>query len=154
MTTRVNPIPDGFHTVTPHLVLKGASQAIEFYKKAFGAQELMRMPGPDGKSIMHAEIKIGDSVVFLRDESPDASCGVSERRPVSLHLYVDDVDTTFKTALAAGAKEAMPLADMFWGDRFGSLVDPFGQEWSVATRKEELTQEEMGKRAQAACQQG
>jgi PhnB protein len=156
MTTRVNPVPDGFHTVTPHLVVKGASQAIEFYKKAFGAEEVMRMPGPDGKSIMHAEIKIGDSVVFLRDEFPDAACGVSEgsgRGRVSIHLYVEDVDATFKAALETGATEQMPVADMFWGDRFGSLVDPFGHEWSVATHKEDVTPEEMRKRLQQACPQ-
>ncbi|HYY28464.1 MAG TPA: VOC family protein [Chthoniobacterales bacterium] len=156
MTTRVNPVPDGFHTVTPHLVVKGASQAIEFYKKAFGAEEVMRMPGPDGKSIMHAEIKIGDSVVFLRDEFPEAACGDSEgtgRSRVSIHLYVTDVDATFKVALEAGATEQMPVADMFWGDRFGSLADPFGHEWSVATRKEDLTAEEMRKRSQQACSQ-
>jgi PhnB protein len=156
MTIRVNAIPDGLHTVTPHLALKGAGEAIEFYAKAFGAQELVRMPGPDGKSIMHAEIKIGDSTIFLRDEFPDAGCGTSEstgRGSISIHLYVDDVDTTFKTALAAGAKELMPVVDMFWGDRFGSLVDPFGHEWSVATHKEDLTPEQMRERMQACFQQ-
>jgi PhnB protein len=154
MTTRVNPIPAGFHTVTPHLVVKGASEAIEFYKKAFDAEEVVRMPGPDGKLIMHAEIKIGDSIIFLRDEFPDAACGGSERigaSRVSIHLYVNDVDATFKAALEAGAKEQMPLADMFWGDRFGSLVDPFGHEWSVATHKEDVTPEEMRKRSQQSC---
>ena len=154
MTTRVNPIPEGFHTVTPHLVIKGASEAIEFYEKAFDAEEVVRMPGPDGKLIMHAEIKIGDSIIFLRDEFPDAACGDSERigpSRVSIHLYVTDVDATFKAALEAGAKEQMPLADMFWGDRFGSLVDPFGHEWSVATHKEDVTPEEMRKRSQQSC---
>jgi PhnB protein len=154
MTTRVNPVPDGFHTVTPHLLVKGASQAIDFYKKAFGAEEVMRMPGPDGKLIMHAELKIGDSIVFIRDQFPDAVCGDSEaagRSRVSIHLYVKDADATFKAALEAGAKEEMPVSDMFWGDRFGSLVDPFGHQWSVATHIEDVTPEEMGRRAQQAC---
>ncbi len=130
--------------------MKGASQAIEFYKKAFGAEELARMPGPDGKSIMHAPLKIGDSHLFLVDEFPEmGSQGRIKRRrsPVTIHLYVEDVDSAFNTALAAGARQIMPPADMFWGDRYGKLVDPFGHEWSLATHKEDLTPEEIGERA-------
>ena len=154
MSSRVKPIPSGFHTLTPHLVVKGASQAIEFYKKAFGAEELGRMPGPDGKSIMHADLKIGDSHVLLVDEFPEMGC----RGPhsiggtaVTIHMYVEDVDAAFDKAVAAGAQVRMPLADMFWGDRYGVLADPFGHAWSMATHKEDLTPEEIGKRAQTAC---
>jgi PhnB protein len=156
MTNRTNPIPDGVHTVTPHLIVKGASEAIDFYKKAFGAHEIMRMPWPDGKLVMHAQIKIGDSMLFLVDEFPDMNCTGPERSgrsPVMIHLYVDDVDKTFNAALAAGAEVRMPVADMFWGDRYGSLVDPFGHEWSVATHIEDLSPEEIGKRAKVACHQ-
>ena len=134
-------IRDGFRTVTPYLTVKGAAQAIEFYKRAFGAQEVQRMNGPDGKTVMHAEIKIGDSIVMLADEFPQGS-----RSPQTLggttagiFLYVPDVDSAFKKAVDAGAKATMPPADMFWGDRFGKLADPFGHEWSMATHKEDLT---------------
>ncbi len=154
MTHQIKPIPEGFHTITPHLVIKGASDAIEFYKQAFGAQEVERMPWTDGKKIMHAHLKIGDSHLFLADEFPEMCSkgpAIGEGSPVTLHLYVQDVDSAFKTALAAGGKEIMPPADMFWGDRYGKLVDPFGHEWSLATHKEDLTLEEIGKRAQAAC---
>ncbi|MBV9107457.1 MAG: VOC family protein [Verrucomicrobia bacterium] len=153
MTRQIKPVPEGFHTITPHLVVKGASQAIEFYKKAFGAEELTRLPGPDGKSIMHAALKIGDSQLFLVDEYPEMGCKGPEsggKSPVTIHLYVQDVDSVFNGALAAGAQQIMPLADMFWGDRYGKLVDPFGHEWSLATHKEDLTPEEIGKRAQTA----
>jgi PhnB protein len=153
MTHQIKPIPEGYHTVTPHLVVKGASQAIEFYKKAFGAEELCRIPGPDGKSIMHAALRIGDSRLFLVDEYPDMGCQgpeIGRRNPVTMHLYLEDADSAFNAALAAGAKQVMPPTDMFWGDRFGKLVDPFGHEWSLATHKEDLTPEEIGKRAQAA----
>jgi PhnB protein len=152
MTHQVKPVPEGHHTITPHLVVKGASQAIEFYKRAFGAEEIRRLPGPDGKSIIHAEVKIGDSRLFLVDEIPHMNClgPGSDGSPVTIHLFVENVDSVFKAALAAGAKERMPVADMFWGDRYGRLVDPFGHEWSVATHKEDLTREELSKRAQAA----
>jgi uncharacterized glyoxalase superfamily protein PhnB len=154
MNSRIKPIPSGFHTLTPHLVVKGASQAIEFYKKAFGAEELFRMPGPDGKSIMHADLKIGDSHVFLVDEFPEMGCRGPASiggTPVTIHMYVEDVDAAFGKAVAAGAQVRMPLADMFWGDRYGVLADPFGHAWSIATHKEDLTPEQIGKRAQAAC---
>ena len=153
MTNRIKAIPEGYHTLTPHLVVKGASQAIEFYKKAFGAEEIIRLPGPDGKSLMHAAIKIGDSPLFLADEFPGmASMGPHSigGTPVTIHVYVEDVDTVFNQAVAAGAQVRMPLADMFWGDRYGLITDPFGHSWSLATHKEDLTPEEIEKRSQAA----
>jgi len=153
MTTRIKAIPEGYHTLTPHLVVKGASQAIEFYKKAFGAEEIIRLPGPDGKSLMHAAIKIGDSPLFLADEFPGmGSMGPHSigGTPVTIHVYVEDVDTVFNQAVAAGAQVRMPLADMFWGDRYGLITDPFGHSWSLATHKEDLTPEEIEKRSQAA----
>lgn len=149
----VNPIPEGVHTITPHLVAKNAGEAIEFYKRAFGAEEICRMPGPDGNSIMHAEMRIGDSMVFLCDEFPDMgargpkSLGGS---PVTMHMYVKDANAAFEQATKAGADVVMPLQDMFWGDRYGKLVDPFGHHWSIAQHIEDLTPEEMGKRAAAA----
>ena len=145
----VKPIPEGYHTLTPSLTIRGATEAIEFYKRAFGAVELMRMPGPGGK-LMHAEIRIGDSVLMLSDEFPDMG-GKSPQAlggsPVYLFVYVDDVDAVFKRAVDAGAQVRMPLADMFWGDRFGRVVDPFGHEWGLATHKEDLTPKEIAKRA-------
>ena len=153
MTNRIDPIPEGFHTLTPHLVVKGASEAIEFYKKAFGAKEILRLQGPDGKSLLHARLTIGNSQLFLVDEMPQMgsrgplSLGGT---PVTIHVYVEDVDTVFSQAVAAGAQVRMPLADMFWGDRYGVLTDPFGHSWSLATRKEEVPPEELGTRAQAA----
>ena len=152
MAKRAKAIPDGYHTVTPYLMVRGADRAIEFYKRAFGAEELMRMSGPDGKSIMHAEIKIGDSRIFLSEEFPDMGCRSLESLggiASSLHLYVEDVDAAFKRAVAAGAQVKMPVADMFWGDRFGKLIDPFGHEWAMATHKEDLTPTEICKRAEA-----
>jgi uncharacterized glyoxalase superfamily protein PhnB len=154
MSSRVRPVPSGFHTLTPHLVVKGASQAIEFYKKAFGAEELVRMPGPDGKSIMHADLKIGDSHLFLVDEAPQMGCRGPQNigaTPVTIHMYVEDVDAAFGKAVAAGAQVSMPLADMFWGDRYGVLTDPFGHSWSLATHKADPTPEEIRKGAEAAC---
>ena len=139
-------IPKGFHTVTPGLTIKGADEAIAFYKKAFGAEELVVMRGPDGRSVMHAELRIGDSIVFLADESPDmgyrspASIGATA---TSLHLYVTDVDAAFKRAVDAGAKVEMPVADMFWGDRYGKVVDPFGHRWGIGTQKQVLNEQEM-----------
>jgi PhnB protein len=153
MTTRTKAIPEGFHTLTPHLIVKGASQAIEFYKKAFGAEEIVRMPWPDGQSVMHAELKIGDSRLFLADEFPKmGSLGPqgTAGTPIGIHVYVEDVDAAFNSAVAAGAQVRMPVADMFWGDRYGIVVDPFGHRWSFATHKEDLTPEEIGKRAQTA----
>jgi PhnB protein len=156
MNTNVKPIPDGYHTLTPHLIVKGAGQAIEFYKKAFGAVEICRAPGPDGNTIMHAELKIGDSRLFLADEFPEMNCRGPQSiggSPVAIHIYVEDVDAVFNQALAAGAQVVMPLEDAFWGDRYGKLTDPFGHQWSLATHKEDLPPEELSKRAQACFQQ-
>ncbi len=141
----VKPIPEGMHTVTPHLVCEGAADAIEFYKKAFNAVEGGRMPGPGGK-IMHAQIMIGDSHIMLVDDYPDMACFGPQHlkgSPVTLHLYVPDVDATYQQAIAAGATATMPPADMFWGDRYGQLTDPFGHRWSIATHKRDLTMEQM-----------
>lgn len=150
----VKAIPDGFHAITPHMVIKGAADAIDYYKKAFGATEIMRMPAPDGKRLMHAEIMIGGSILMLSDEFPEYGGGKS---PVSLggtcvtiNLYVDDCDGVFNRAVAAGATVKMPPTDMFWGDRYGQVVDPFGHVWALATHKEDLTPEQIGQRAAAA----
>jgi uncharacterized glyoxalase superfamily protein PhnB len=154
MKNTTKPIPDGFHTLTPHLVVKGASRAIDFYKKAFAAEEIRRMPGPDGKSIMHAELKIGNSRLMLVDEFPEMNARGPESiggTPVTIHMFVEDADAVFNRALDAGAEVRMPLADMFWGDRYGVLADPFGHLWSVATHKEDLAPEEIRKRMQEAC---
>ena len=146
----VKPVPEGYHSVTPYLIVKGASRAIEFYKKAFGATEVMRFPGPNG-TIAHAEIKIGDSHVMLADEgqgnyrSPETMGG----SPVSLMIYLPDVDKTFKQAISNGAKEARPVEDQFYGDRSGTLVDPFGHVWTVSTHKEDVSPEEMQRRMSA-----
>jgi PhnB protein len=142
---QVKPVPDGMHTVTPHLVCNGAADAITFYKQAFGAVELGRLPGPQGK-LMHAMLRIGDSAVMLADEFPDyGSFGPKSLKgsPVTIHLYVEDVDATVKRAVAAGAKITMPVDDMFWGDRYGKIEDPFGHHWSVATHIRDVSPEEM-----------
>ena len=141
------PIPVGMHTVTPHLICAGAADAIEFYRKAFGAVELSRMPGSDGK-LMHASIRIGDSVVMLNEENPGwGSFGPKSLKgsPVTIHLYVEDVDSVFEQAVRAGAKVTMPLDDMFWGDRYGKLEDPFGHHWSIGTHVRDVSPEEMQK---------
>ena len=148
----VKAIPEGYHTVTPYLSVRDAARALDFYKQAFGAKEVMRMNGPEGK-ISHAEIKIGDSIVMISEEnstnelrSPQGLGGST----VSIFLYLDDVDPVFKKALSAGAKEIQPLADQFWGDRYGRLKDPFGHSWSLATHIEDVSPAEMDKRAQEA----
>lgn len=151
--SHVKPIPDGMRTVTPHLICDGATDAIEFYKKAFNAVELGRVPGPQGK-LLHAMIKIGDSTVMLVDEFPDwGSIGPKSLKgsPVTIHLYTQDVDALFKQAVAAGAKVAMPVEDMFWGDRYGKLEDPFGHHWSVATHVRDVKPEELKEAAQKVC---
>jgi PhnB protein len=149
---KVKPIPDGYHNVTPYLVVDGAAKAIDFYKKVFGATEKMRMPGPGGK-VGHAELTLGDSMIMLADEHPD----MGHRAPhayggsaVSLLVYVPDVDATVKTAIAAGAKVVRPVENQFYGDRMGTIEDPFGHQWSVATHVEDVPPEEMAKRAAAA----
>jgi PhnB protein len=152
MNAAVKPIPDGMHSVTPHLVCAGAADAIEFYKKAFGAVEGGRMPGPDGK-VMHAQIKIGDSHVMLADEFPDyGSVGPKALggTAVTLHLYVPNADEVFQRALDAGATVKMPIGDMFWGDRYGIVTDPFGHSWSIATHMKDMTPEEMAAAGKAA----
>ncbi len=142
---KVKPIPDGMHTVTPHLVCAGAADAIEFYRKAFNATEVGRLAGPQGK-LMHAMIRIAGSAIMLVDEFPDCgSFGPKSLKgsPVTIHLYVEDVDAFVKRAVAAGAKVTMPVDDMFWGDRYGRLEDPFGHHWSVATHLRDMSPEEM-----------
>ncbi len=145
------PIPDGYHAVTPYLIVDDAARAIEFYTRALGAEELMRMPGPGGR-IMHAEIRIGDSVVMLGDEPPDKADCRSPRsagaRTASLYVYVTDVDAVVGRAAGAVARIVTPLADMFWGDRIATIEDPSGHQWTVATHKEDLTPEEIGRRHQ------
>jgi len=155
MTMSTNPIPPGFHTVTPYLIVRDSKKAIDFYKKAFGAEEILIMPGPNGK-VMHAEIKIGDSVVFMCDEMPERDHLGPESRggaTCSLMLYVKDVDTAFDKAVKAGCAVKMPLANQFWGDRFGVLTDPFGHVWSLATHVEDVKPEDMKKRMETACAQ-
>ena len=150
----VKPIPEGYRGVTPYLFVRAAAQAIDFYKKVFGAIETVRMPGPDGR-IMHAEIKIGDSIVMLADENPHA--GVMSPQTVGgfsvgLHVYCEDVDAVVKKAVDNGAKSLRPVKNQFYGDRSGSLLDPFGHMWSVATHVEDVTPEEMRKRMSAMSQ--
>lgn len=147
----VKPIPEGYHTATPYLIIRGAAEAIEFYQKAFGATELFRFPAPDGK-IGHAEIKIGDSPIMLADEFPEMGYKGPQTlggSPVSIMIYVDDVDTVFDRAIAAGASVKEAVSDRFYGDRTGTLEDPFGHRWHVATHKEDVSVEEMERRAKA-----
>ncbi|HTO88472.1 MAG TPA: VOC family protein [Thermoanaerobaculia bacterium] len=149
MAGKVKPIPDGYNAVTPYLIVDGAAAAIEFYKKTFGAKEVMRMPAPGGR-IGHAEVTIGDSHVMLADENPDMNARSPKSvggSPISLLLYVDDVDKTVERAIAAGAKLKRPVADQFYGDRTGGIEDPFGHQWYVATHIEDVSPEEMQKRS-------
>lgn len=149
---KVLPIPPGYHTVTPYLVCRGAAEAIDFYKRAFGAKEKLRMPRPDGK-VAHAEIQIGDSRLMLGEEAPEMGAKSPDMLGGSaggVFLYVKNVDAFADRAVKAGATVVMPVQDMFWGDRYGKLKDPFGHEWQVGTHKEDLTPKEMSKRAQAA----
>ena len=148
----VKPIPDGYHTVTPHLVVRGGAGALAFYAKAFGAEETFRMPGP-GDSIMHAEVRIGDSVVMLGEEAPETGATSPQAlkgSPVVIFLYVKDVDASFSRAAGAGCTVLMPPTDMFWGDRFAKLQDPYGHLWAMATHKEDVAPEEMARRAASA----
>lgn len=155
MARKVRAIPEGHHTVTPYLIVSDAAGALAFYKKAFGAEELMRVAAPRGK-IGHAELRIGDSVIMLADEYPDMNARGPHAfggSPVSIHLYVEDVDTVARQAIAAGATVVRPVQDQFYGDRSGSFTDPFGHSWHVATHKEDLTPEELDKRVKAAMAQ-
>jgi PhnB protein len=148
MAENVKPIPEGYHSVTPYLVVDGAAKAIDFYKRAFGATELMRMPGP-GDTIPHAEIKVGDSVVMLCDPMKEMGHKTPKTlggTPVTMLVYVEDVDATVQGALQAGAQEFRPVEDQFWGDRMGGVTDPFGHQWMIATHIEDVSPEEMERR--------
>jgi PhnB protein len=149
MANAVRAIPEGYHNVTPYLTCKNSAQAIDFYKSVFGATEIMRMAGPDGR-IGHAEIRIGDSVVMLADEFPGMSSAPTpgEKNACGLFLYLENVDATFNRAVAAGAKVDMPLDNQFWGDRYGKLTDPFGHQWGLAQHVEDVAPEEMQRRSQ------
>jgi len=153
MSKAVKPIPDGFHSVTPYLVVKGGAEAIEYYTRAFDAQELARNTCDRTGLILNAQLRIGDSIVMLNDEFPEMGAnGPSGEQPspVTIHLYVEDVDRVFDRAVRAGATADMPVTDTFWGDRFGKLTDPFGHSWSIATRKENLTPQQIAERAKQA----
>ena len=142
---KAKPIPEGFTAVTPHLVCAGAADAIEFYKRAFGATETARLPGPDGK-VMHAELRIGGAAIMLGEECPEyGALGPKSLKgsPVTIHIYVKDVDATVAQAVKVGARVTMPVADQFWGDRYGKLEDPFGHHWGVATHVRDVSVEEM-----------
>lgn len=152
MAGKVKTVPDGFNTVSAHLVVREAGKAMDWYKKAFGAEEVMRMPGPGGQGVMHGEVKIGNSTIMLCDENPEWGCtspALLKGTTVTIHLYVENADAMFDRAVKAGATPNMPPMDMFWGDRYGKLTDPFGHTWGVATHKEDVSPEECGKRAQA-----
>jgi len=151
MKRSTQPVPPGFHTITASLTVRNGAEAIEFYKKALGAEERMRMAGPDGK-ITHAELKIGDSIVFLNDEIPNMGCKSPQTlggTSGSFYLYVEDVDKSFQRAVDAGGKATMPITDMFWGDRFGSFVDPYGHTWGLSTHTQDMTEQEMEEGAKA-----
>lgn len=151
MPAKVKPVPDGYHTITPYLSIKGAAAAIDFYKKAFGATEVMRMAQPDGR-IGHAELRVGDSRVMLADEAPDMDFRSPQAigaTPVHLYMYVNDVDAVVSQAVGAGARVLRPVQDQFYGDRSGTVADPYGHVWHVSTHKEDLSMEEIGKRAAA-----
>ena len=149
---KVQPVPKGFHTLTPGFCVRGAVQAIDFYARAFGARERMRMMKPDGTTLMHAELQVGDSLFMMGEEDPALGARSAQTlggTPVNFYLYVKDVDAAVARALAAGAKPLMPITDMFWGDRIGSVEDPYGQKWTLATHKEDVRPREMEKRALA-----
>ncbi|HEX7288111.1 MAG TPA: VOC family protein [Candidatus Angelobacter sp.] len=151
MVSKAKPIPDGYHNITPYLVIKGAAAAIDFYKQAFGAIEVMRMPQPDGR-VGHAELKFGDSFVMLADEFPEMNIVGPQtlgNSPVGILHYVDDVDAVFNRAISLGATVNKPLADQFYGDRSGTVIDPFGHKWTIATHKEDVSPEEMERRMAA-----
>jgi len=151
MPNKVKPVPEGFHTITPNLVCRNAARAIDYYKTVFGATELMRMPGPNG-TIMHAELQIGDSRIFVNDtmnKTPASGPEGGVTNPMYIHLYVPDADVIFNRAVTGGARVDMPLQDMFWGDRYGKITDQFGQQWGIATHKEDVAPDEMKRRQDA-----
>lgn len=143
------PIPDGYHSLTPHIVVTDAAQAIDFYKKAFGAQEVTRMSTPDGKAIMHAQMKVGNSTLMMGGEFPPHCLSPKSRggSSVTLHFYVENADAAFERAVKAGCNVRMPIADMFWGDRYGVVEDPFGHVWALATHKQDFTPEQIAENA-------
>jgi PhnB protein len=149
-------IPEGYHSITPYLVVNDAVAAIDYYKRAFDAKETYRHPGPDGKSIINAELRIGDSILLLSDEFPHGGC-LSPKSiggsAVTLHIYTEDVDKVFNQAVNAGATIVMPVMDMFWGDRYGQLKDPFGHIWSIATHNQDLSQEEIQKAGESVLRE-
>lgn len=151
MAKSPNPIPPGFHTITPHLTVVGAAKYIDFLKQAFGATEMSRSPGPDGR-LMHAQVQIGDSILMFNDDFPEFGMPplAEGRWPVLLNLYVPDADATFAKATAAGCQITVPISDQFWGDRYGHVKDPFGFTWAISTHKEDLTPEEIQGRLAAA----
>jgi PhnB protein len=152
MKTKVKPIPEGYHSVTPSITLKDSLKSIKFYKKAFGAKELGVFPAPDGKSTMHAVIKIGDSIIMMGDERPGQTCQSAETMgssPVSFYIYVPNVDTVYNQAVDAGCEVTMPLDDMFWGDRCGTVKDQFGYSWMIATHIKDMTGDEMKEAAES-----
>lgn len=156
MTKKVKPIPEGFHTVTPYLNLNNAAEAIKFYKDAFGAKEVEMNYGPEGK-IMHSVIKIGDSLIMISDIFPEYSCGISDPHSLKgttamFHIYVEDVDSAFNKAIKAGGKVKMPVEDMFWGERYGQLEDPFGHLWSISTHIADVSPEEISEGVEGCCQ--
>jgi PhnB protein len=156
MSTKVQPIPKGYEGATPYLIIKGAANALDFYKKGFGAAEIMRMPAPGGK-VGHAEIKIGSAIIMLADEFPEMNHKSPQSlggTPVSIMIYVEDVDTFVKRAIAAGAKVLQAVENKFYGDRSGTLEDPFGHQWHFSTHVEDVPPDEMPKRAEAAMKQG
>jgi PhnB protein len=151
MPDKVKAVPDGFHTLTPHLIVRDAAKAIEFYKNAFGAEVLNVSPGP-GNKIIHASLKIGDSILMLNDEFPEygALAPGAAGSGVSLHIYLENVDAAFARAVSAGATVKMPLMDQFWGDRYGQVMDPFGHKWSLATHNRDMSQDEIRKEQEQA----
>jgi PhnB protein len=146
--TAVRAIPEGYHSISPSLTCRGAARAMEFYKEVFHATEVVRMPGPGG-TIMHAELKIGDSTIFINDEFPGMATAPTPNagHPIYLFLYTENVDTVFQRAVAAGCRIDMPLQDQFWGDRYGKITDPFGHQWGLATHVEDVAPEEMKRRS-------
>lgn len=150
MTRQVKPIPDGFNSISAYLIVKDAVEAMEFYATAFGGETITRMPGPDGKGTLHAEMRIGNSVLMLSDENPDwgtKSPLTMGGTTVHLHLYVEDADAVFNQAVAAGCQVTQPITDVFWGDRYARVTDPYGHAWSIATHTEDLTPEELDERS-------